>query len=328
MSSGPPPFQDADHGSALESLSPTAIALLNALSHLDPDCITEDILLVATDDTGPSSFPHSNSGLHKAIAELTAAILIRRNATTGEIWIDCLVQNAARKRLRHDVLALQHSFDLAVHLLSRRRPFVAIGVVGRAHKVGRWTDGLQRSTPGFVESVDFALLLTEAGWYQYERGNVTEADPVLSLAETICESSSSDSRKVLSFIHGTRHALAATANDAGACLTHAQARVELDEALQRDTGIINAELASAYNDLGSAMARNKRYDEAMPLLEKSKALREALPGWKPYDNFSPVYHMGLVCRLQGYPAEASEHLLKALHDREAALGPMDKESRR
>ena len=46
--------------------------------------------------------------------------------------------------------------------------------------------------------------------------------------------------------------------------------------LQQETNIINAELASAYNDLGSALIRNKLCKEAIPMLLRSKELRESL----------------------------------------------------
>ena len=133
---------------------------------------------------------------------------------------------------------------------------------------------------------------------------------------------------MLSFIHGARQCLAAMVNDPAKCLHHAQARLDLEEELHAETGTIDGELASAYNDLGSALTRNGRYAEAVPMLLRSKDLRKSLPDFQPYNNYSPLLELGLVHWLQGEHDDAHRYLLQALEDREWALGANDIESKR
>lgn len=110
------------------------------------------------------------------------------------------------------------------------------------------------------------------------------------------------------------------------CYFHANLRLELEEELRAETGKDTAALAGAHNDLAHALSMKKLYAKGIPLLQRSKAIREGLEGFKPSWNYSPLHEMGLNAWLRGSPEEAADYLLQALHDREQELGRNDKES--
>jgi hypothetical protein len=148
------------------------------------------------------------------------------------------------------------------------------------------------------------------------------------MAQSICESSVEDVKHLLAPIHGSRACLAIVTGNAENCYFHAKLRLELEEELRAETGKDTAALAGAYNDLAHALSMNKLYAKGIPLLQRSKAIREGLEGFKPSWNYSPLHEMGLNAWLRGSPEEAADCLLQALHDREQELGRNDKESNR
>jgi tetratricopeptide (TPR) repeat protein len=151
---------------------------------------------------------------------------------------------------------------------------------------------------------------------------------MLDLAQMVLEASRENVKASLSHVHGSRACLAMVTGDAEKCYFHALARVQLEEALQLETNTPTAQLASAYNDLGSALSRNKLYSQAEPLLLQSKRVREGLPGFQKSWNFSPRHELGVTNWLQGRFDEAAQVLLQALHERAEALGYDDHESQR
>ena len=89
-----------------------------------------------------------------------------------------------------------------------------------------------------------------------------------------------------------------------------------------------AYLATAYKDLGQAYARNEIYSRATEYLLKSKKIRESLPRFTEFNNWSPVYHLGVVAWVQGDNDKASSLLLGAFEVREERLGKDDTQSHR
>ena len=123
---------------ALNETSGPARTLLNVLSFLDPDYIYEEILIAEMVDLKNKSYPPTKAAYHKTLEELIQSSIVRCNNSYGEPWIHRLDQEAAQETLCDNFKALQETFDDVVSLLSALWPFIAVGTVGRAHKVGRW----------------------------------------------------------------------------------------------------------------------------------------------------------------------------------------------
>jgi tetratricopeptide (TPR) repeat protein len=100
--------------------------------------------------------------------------------------------------------------------------------------------------------------------------------------------------------------------------------VNFEDPKQKPQSLIK--LAAAYNDLGATYSMNRLPSKAFPLLFKSKELRELMPAFEPEHNFSPLHELSLAYWHQCEYEEAAKCLLKALADREAALGPDDRQS--
>lgn len=143
------------------------------------------------------------------------------------------------------------------------------------------------------------------------------------LAQGLCESSPHDVTLLLALIYNARCAITETSNQANANLMYAKLCLEKHEELYKRDRRPTAYLATAYNDLGQAYARNEIYSKASDFLMKSKAVRESLPGFIEFNNWSPVYHLGVIAWVQGNNDRASSLLLGALKVREERLGKND-----
>ena len=133
---------------------------------------------------------------------------------------------------------------------------------------------------------------------------------------------------LLALIFNARYAITETSNQANANLMFAKLCLEKHEELFNREQRPTAYLATAYNDLGQAYARNEDYPKALESLLRSKQIRESLPGFTEFDNWSPVYHLGVVAWIQGNNDHAADLLLGALKVREERLGKNDTQSLR
>ena len=120
-----------------------------------------------------------------------------------------------------------------------------------------------------------------------------------------------------------RIALAVSSKDTDNLLRYAQLAWDVETERHRRLGRPTSFLAVAYNDLAVGWACQCEWDKALELLEKSKSIREQLPGFTRDKLFSPLYHKALVLHHQGKYDEAEEILNEAIGDREEAFGPND-----
>ena len=105
----------------LDALSGPATALLQVLSFLDPDRISEMILLLNGRDVPLPDFPRSRASYCDARLELIESSLISRNIKSNELRIHRLVQDVVRNRMGKDVTDL--TFESVITLLSFAWPF-------------------------------------------------------------------------------------------------------------------------------------------------------------------------------------------------------------
>ncbi|RMZ91103.1 hypothetical protein DV736_g1663, partial [Chaetothyriales sp. CBS 134916] len=325
---------------ALQDLSKGSLALLNIMSFLDPDCMQRDLFRRTLPKKTKNSYPTSEL---QYIADLTGLLersLVSQSLEGDDLRVHRLVQDVSRAGMRAMGI-LQSHFDEVVSIIWSDYPRITRGGVGRAHKIDRW-ERCEELFPHIVRLRDFfvtcddregiscqtkfADLLNEAGWYQFERTNPALATPLLDLAYDLCEKSDEDCTEQLALILGSKTWIAVLTKDFEAAHRHAQQRVECEEKLFAQRGMVTANLAAAYNDLGAAYSMNRLPSKAFPLLDKSKALRESMPEFKKEHNFSPLLDLGRAHQLQGHYDKAVECLLQALVEREAALGKNDRQS--
>ncbi|MCJ1293336.1 hypothetical protein MMC34_004890 [Xylographa carneopallida] len=327
---------------ALGDLEDRAIALLNVISFLDPECIQEGILTGTFQGIEIVDYPKTKKEYHQVLPHLLQSSIVHRNASKGELRVHRLVQDVARARMQSSPGLSDTVFDTAVQLVSSNFPFITRGSVGRAHKIDRWTlcakllphithlkqvyAVISIASDSFRPRVKFADLLNEAGWYLYERTNPVEATPLLDMAQAICEASQEDVTEQLALIHGSRTWVSSLMNQPEKCYHHSKIRLELEEQLFSSRGKATANLAAAYNDLGVSLSMNKLYTKAVPLLNRSKEVRASLEGFRKDHMYNPMYHLALAAWHQGNYDEAANLLLEALRDRTHALGPDDRQS--
>ena len=123
----------------MADLDDGAIALLNVISFLDPECTQEDILTGTFQDIKLVDYPRSKKEYHQVLPRLLQSSIVHRNANRGELRVHRLVQDVARARMQSSPGLSDTVFDVAVQLVSSVFPFITRGSVGWTHKVDRWT---------------------------------------------------------------------------------------------------------------------------------------------------------------------------------------------
>lgn len=161
---------------ALESLKHSR-TLLEILSFLDPDGIQEIILTTQPGAVSVGTFPKTSLSFQKARTELLQSSLISRNAE--KIQVHRLIQDAARIKISQS--NMKAMFSSTVALISSVWPFKAFDW---RHDAARWRlceqlfphvlilkhhhGRLKLSCDTFETDLQFAKLLTDAGWYVRE----------------------------------------------------------------------------------------------------------------------------------------------------------------
>ncbi|KAG8362497.1 hypothetical protein FVEN_g60 [Fusarium venenatum] len=158
----------------IESLTPSALALLRILSVLDPDNIPENMLMAGADKVDLDDYPKDKFEYMDARAELIQSSLITRNMELGFLKIHRLVQDVVRDQL--GIAELRSVFDAAVVLLSTVWPFFdETNELGsdRLRKVQEYlphADTLQelvkeKSPEKLKPNIAVASLFNEAAWF-------------------------------------------------------------------------------------------------------------------------------------------------------------------
>ena len=158
---------------ALESLKHSR-TLLEILSFLDADGIQETILTTQPELVSVGTFPKTSISYQKARTELLQSSLISK--TAERIQVHRLIQDAARTKIGQS--NMKAMFSSTVALLSSVWPFEAFDW---RHDAARWRlceklfphvltlkhhhGRLKLSCDTFDMDLQFAKLLTDAGWY-------------------------------------------------------------------------------------------------------------------------------------------------------------------
>jgi hypothetical protein len=118
---------------ALESLSPKAAALLDAMAMMDPDQIVERMLIQPPDSIMISAYPKSMEQYYDARTELLGFSFIARDRTTGNMSIHRLIQDAARRNMSEK--RFRDIFNSSVALINDQWPYQAFTW---RHSISRW----------------------------------------------------------------------------------------------------------------------------------------------------------------------------------------------
>lgn len=302
----------------VEERSPAAADLLCFCAFLAPDAIPEEMI---TRSTGHFESPLQQVAsdallLNAAIAALGAYSLIRRNPSGQTLSIHRLVQAFLR-----DTMDKQTGRQWA------ERAVYAVNEVFPKVEFNTWSQ-CERYLPHallcaeLIEQEDLsslkgASLLYRVGWYLYERGRYSEAEPLYKRALSIRE-------QQLGIDHTD---VAANLNNLG-LLYWQQGKYEEAEPLfirallirEQKLGEMHPDTAESLNDLALIYRNQGKYEEAELLYKRALSICERQLGGNHPHTAICLGNLALTYKHQGKYAEAEPLLQQALTIFEQQLG--------
>ncbi|KAK2600215.1 hypothetical protein QQS21_005011 [Conoideocrella luteorostrata] len=333
----------------LEKLKPQARQLLELVSFLDSDVIEEDLLMKVSAKLFSDGSQFKESSYIEARTDLSQSSLVRRDMKKKQITVHRIVQDVVmismdvtKKRLVFDqvVRALWANWPAAMPKSSKELELPQPRSTGGRLHVERWPlcaaiyPHILRihqlwSAAGDVPEVTrllFAKLLTEAAWYQKERGRTKQFDGFFETARRICDSSThADRDAVLADIHFCLGAIAMDASDFNASRIHKECSFDLVSKICQELGVADERLYLAYAERGISRIQDRRYEEGETDLKKAIQMRKDLGNYIPR---SGEVNLSWALLAQSKFEECGTFLLESLAEREKALGKNDKESAR
>jgi tetratricopeptide (TPR) repeat protein len=303
----------------LKTLNPATVELLRFLAFLHPDAIPEEIITEGASELGVILEPIASNpfSLNAVIRELLRYSLIRRNPSVKTLSMHHLLQ-----------VILKDEMDEAMQRLWAERAVRAVNRVFSHVEFATW-ERCQRSLAHaqacaiLIDQWQLAFpeatrLVHHTGYYLYERGEYTDAEPFLQQALTIQE-------RILDPQHPD---IATTLHDL-ALLHRAQGKYAQAEPLylhaielqKQVLGPSHSSVVTSLNDLAGLYRAQGKFVEADQLYQQALSLREqALGSEHPsvaesLDDFAGLYND------QGKYNQAESMLQRALSIREQALGP-------
>ncbi|KAK3688818.1 hypothetical protein B0T22DRAFT_512636 [Podospora appendiculata] len=327
---------------ALNKVEPDRQKLLEIFATLDYTSIPGSLFIhVPWNNAEPPKIAlvASRGDWYQALTDLEYLSLVTRSENRG-LRIHRIVRDCIFSTMQESATEIEEAFTSAVKLLKQAWPYALGTGVGEGHDNARWTQcllvyphvlALMATYKVFQDQLkdnaiiyDFVGLLNEASWYNYQLGRNKTAFEIIDDALAFCSHTSVDTFRLRSDMTGTRTNLSTGMSDPLVSLAYGKAWIDLESARYDETKAVTAQLAAAHNSYGTCLAYCARYDEARHHLGQSKLLRESLPGFKPSQNWSPLYYLGVTAWLQGSHEEARGFLEQALRDREDEYGPEDK----
>lgn len=360
---------------SLEADDMVAFSLLSVLAMLDPACVQEEVILKSLEKNATNRYPRTKREYNDTLARLIKRSMVQKDRDDGSLQLHRLVQDVARARLAKSkcIGDFDFAFNLAFNSVAECFPF-RDEEMNTAGSIKRWkqcramyghivqlsqvTTELLDIPGNMAPSLDLVDLLYEAAWYvcytsngtqvltlsgrwQCERGEVSEALPIVDLCSTICDLHSppqqpqDDVRRCRTplqmrqtKIWACKIVIAQTVGDYQTAFQYSRLRFEAADNEYQATGELTPFLTATYNTLGQAYGMNRLCEKALLYLDKSVEFRRQMPNFQKDWLFSPYYHMGVVHHSTGNFDEAAKILQEAIADREEALGPNDRVSSR
>ena len=315
---------------------------------MDPDVIQESILFDAAAQMFGSSFTRPK--FNEARAELSQSSLIRRDKrktplSDYQISVHRLVQDAIRSSLNdQEMISI---FEIMIHLLWRAWPqamppptkpstFLQHEAADTRYSMSRYplcvalyphVLRLKRMWPQVCECSDsakirFAALMTDAAWYQHEKGRFRRFDGFFELSQSICESlPGDDSGSVLCSIRFCLGLIYTDTNEPELARDHKEAYLTIQKSIcdSISPGYVDVRLGNAYTEMGLALAQAGQLDESIAAFEREMEIRKTI-GVMSLVSRDANYAMALM--LQGDLEKAEKGLLDCVKLWEASGSPV------
>jgi tetratricopeptide (TPR) repeat protein/tRNA A-37 threonylcarbamoyl transferase component Bud32 len=306
----------------VEQQDAAAADLLRLCAYLHPDAIPEEILTEGAGEIGPVLSPVASDPLllNRAIQVLRRYSLVKRDPEAKVLNLHRLVQVVLKESLdeplqrawaERSIRAVNRAFPEAEHAYvwewerSER-------CLPHALLAAQWTRQYGFTFP------EAARLLHATGCYLGERGQLTQAQPLLERAFSLQEQ-----------VLGAEHAeTARTLNDLAVLYLdlgrYQQAERLLEPALTRfehALGPAHPVIAITLNSLAGAYRSEGRYAQAEPLLQRALVLGEQTLGPEHPDVALILNGLARLYILQGKYAQAEPLLQRSLTILEQVLGP-------
>ncbi|TQV92527.1 tetratricopeptide repeat domain-containing protein [Cordyceps javanica] len=332
---------------AFEKLKPQARKLLELISFLDPDSVGEDLLMEMSAKLLCETPPFKRRNYIDARTDLMQSSLVRRDKQKQQISVHRIVQDAVFATL--DIPNKRFMFDQIIRMLWANWPSAMPqpskepelpqpkSSGGRLH-VKRWPvcaslyphilriHQLWATIPDLSETTSllFAKLLTEAAWYQKERGRTKHFDGFCESAQSICEiSTHADRDSVLADIFFCKGSIAMDTNDFETSRINKEHSFDLVSSICKTLEREDERLYLAFAERGISRIQDRRYEEGEADLKEALRIRKALGNYIPR---SGEANLSWALLAQGKLDECNTLLLDSLAGREKALGKDDRES--
>ncbi|KAI1362738.1 tetratricopeptide repeat domain-containing protein [Xylaria arbuscula] len=332
---------------AFGKLKPRAHQLLKLVSFLDPDAVEEDLLITAAGKLLSEGANFKKSNYIEARTDLLQSSLVQRDKDRQLLSVHRLVQDAIMATM--DAAKKCEMFGQLVEVIWAEWPSAMPkpskppelakpkSSGGRLH-VGRWPvcaamyPHILRlhqlwpaiSEPSEATKLQLAKLLTEAAWYQKERGRTKDFDGFFQTAQNICISSSHPDRdSVLADIYFCLGSIAMDKSDFDNSRIYKEKSLDLVVNICEEVGVADERLYLAYAERGISRIQDRRYDEGEADLKQALRIRKALGNYVPR---SGEANLSWALLAQDKLEECNTLLLDTLAGREKALGKDDRES--
>ncbi|KAI0103000.1 tetratricopeptide repeat domain-containing protein [Nemania sp. FL0031] len=332
---------------AFEKLKPQAHQLLELVSFLDPDVVEEDLLVTAAGKMFSDGANFKKSNYIEARADLLQSSLVQRDKNKQILSVHRLVQDAIMATM--DAVKKCEMFDQLIRVIWAEWPSAMPkpskppelpkpkSSGGRLH-VGRWPVCAamyphilrlhqlwpEISDPSEATKLQLAKLLTEAAWYQKERGRTKDFDGFFETAQNLCISSSHPDRdSLLADIYFCLGSVAMDTSDFNNSRIYKEKSLDLVMNICQELGVADERLYLAYAERGISRTQDRRYDEGEADLKEALRIRKALGNYVPR---SGEANLSWALLAQGKFEECNTLLLDSLAGREKALGKDDRES--
>ncbi|KAK8128617.1 tetratricopeptide repeat domain-containing protein [Apiospora sp. TS-2023a] len=336
---------------ALEDMSPGAAQLLSVISLFTPASIPQEILTTTPERAKLVSYPLNAGDFYSEIEKIESCSIIAHR--TGlhsddpiEISIHPLIQEVVRGQLLHSKESIVAAFNAAVGLMTGVWPFETLPFYGfhDFDKIQR-RDCCERLLPQVTQLVQFYLtldgparkecttedllnLMSEIGWYQYQRLRMDDSLAYVQLTLRILDENPGDYAQIRAGNLGTWGNVALKINQADVALEKNLEALEIRKNTLAATGEVNSQIAASFTETAFAMIANGLFSEAEELIETSICLRKQMPKFSRLQLCSPLYYKAILYNHKGNYVQAAAYASEALRDREMAYGPDDHENKR
>ncbi|KAK7928259.1 tetratricopeptide repeat domain-containing protein [Apiospora marii] len=336
---------------ALDDMSPGAAQLLSVISLFTPASIPQEILTSTPERAKLVSYPLNAGDFYSEIEKIESCSIIAHR--TGlhsedpiEISIHPLIQEVVRGQLLHSKETIVSTFNAAVGLMTGVWPFETLPFYGfhdfdkiqrrdccerllpQVTQLVQFYQSLNGLARGECTTEDMLNLLSEIGWYQYQRLRMEDSLVYVQLTLRILDESPGDYAQIRAGNLGTWGNVALKINQADVALEKNLEALEIRKNTLAATGVVNSQIAASYTETAFAMIANGLFSEAEELIETSISLRKQMPKFSRLQLCSPLYYKAILYNHKGDYMRAAACASEALRDREMAYGPDDHENKR